>query len=183
MKANLRISIKAMSVLSGLALLAGCASPPPPAPPAPLPPPPRPRPAPAPVVKGPADWRDAAATAGDWRWRQEGGLSVARFGDTMGGSGLTLVCNPAVHTITLVRAGAATGTEPITVTTTSQKRVLSGVSQLGEPPALSATIAANDPLLDAMAFSRGRFMVEAPGFATLYLPSWPEVSRVIEDCR
>mgnify|MGYP006891167444 CR=1 FL=1 len=41
---------------------------------------------------------------------------------------------------------------------------------------------ATDPLLDAMALTKGRFAVEV-GAAKLYLPSWAEVSRVIEDCR
>jgi hypothetical protein len=41
---------------------------------------------------------------------------------------------------------------------------------------------ANDPLLDAIAFSRGRFMVTGGG-ATLAIPSWPEAARSIEDCR
>jgi hypothetical protein len=34
-----------------------------------------------------------------------------------------------------------------------------------------------------MAYSRGRFAVEINGLPTLYLPSWAEVGRVIEDCR
>jgi hypothetical protein len=34
-----------------------------------------------------------------------------------------------------------------------------------------------------MAFSRGRFAIETAGLPTLYVPSWPEVSRVVEDCR
>jgi len=34
-----------------------------------------------------------------------------------------------------------------------------------------------------MAFSRGRFALETAGQETLYLPSWPEISRVVEDCR
>ncbi len=42
---------------------------------------------------------------------------------------------------------------------------------------------AGDPLLDAMALSKGRFAVETQGMPTLYLPSWAEVTRVIEDCR
>jgi hypothetical protein len=41
---------------------------------------------------------------------------------------------------------------------------------------------ANDPLLDAIAFSRGRFLV-AGGGETLAIPSWPEAARSIEDCR
>jgi hypothetical protein len=48
---------------------------------------------------------------------------------------------------------------------------------------LSAAIAAGDPLLDAMALSKGKFAVETAGLPPLFLPSWAEVSRVIEDCR
>ena len=49
--------------------------------------------------------------------------------------------------------------------------------------ALAVTLDARDPLLDAMAFSRGRFAIEVAGQPALYLPSWSEVGRVIEDCR
>ena len=41
----------------------------------------------------------------------------------------------------------------------------------------------NDELLDAMAFSRGRFVIEQAGAPTLVVPAYPEVGRVIEDCR
>jgi hypothetical protein len=34
-----------------------------------------------------------------------------------------------------------------------------------------------------MAYSRGRFMVETAGLPALYLPSWPEVTRVVDDCQ
>ena len=40
-----------------------------------------------------------------------------------------------------------------------------------------------DPLLDQIAFSRGRFLVQAEGGPSLILPAWPEPARVIEDCR
>jgi hypothetical protein len=46
-----------------------------------------------------------------------------------------------------------------------------------------AELAASDPLLDAMAFTKGRFAVETAGQETLYVPAYPEISRVIEDCR
>lgn len=48
---------------------------------------------------------------------------------------------------------------------------------------LVVALRARDPLLDAIVFSRGRFAFEAAGEPTLYLPSWPEIGRVIEDCR
>ena len=44
-------------------------------------------------------------------------------------------------------------------------------------------MAANDPFLDSLVFSRGRFSVEVPGTPTLILPAWPEPARVIEGCR
>lgn len=42
---------------------------------------------------------------------------------------------------------------------------------------------ASDPLLDQMAFSRGRFMVTAEGGASIVVPAWPEFARVVEECR
>jgi hypothetical protein len=41
----------------------------------------------------------------------------------------------------------------------------------------------NDPILDAMAFSRGRILVEAEGQQPIILPSWAEIARIVEDCR
>ena len=60
---------------------------------------------------------------------------------------------------------------------------LSAQPQAGTVPMVVAALPARDPLLDAIAFSRGRFAVEVAGLQTLYLPSWPEITRVIEDCR
>ena len=48
---------------------------------------------------------------------------------------------------------------------------------------LAVDLPAHDSLLDAIAFSRGRFMIEVMGEAPLFLPAWPEISRVIDDCR
>ncbi len=62
-------------------------------------------------------------------------------------------------------------------------RVLS-VAADGDPPhGVSASLPANDPLLDAIGFSRGRFVVEQAGTPPLVLPAWAEVERVVEDCR
>ena len=49
--------------------------------------------------------------------------------------------------------------------------------------ALAAELPSDDPLLDEMAFSRGRFTVEAEGLEPLILPAWPEPARVVDDCR
>jgi len=42
---------------------------------------------------------------------------------------------------------------------------------------------AYDGLLDAMSFSRGRIAVTVSGTPMLVVPAWPEVARVVEDCR
>lgn len=62
-------------------------------------------------------------------------------------------------------------------------RSLAAQSATQGPASLIGVLPANDPILDAMAFSKGRFAIETAGQQTLYLPSWPEVTRVIEDCR
>lgn len=46
-----------------------------------------------------------------------------------------------------------------------------------------STRAAVDGTFDKIAYSRGRFAVEAPGAAPIAVPTWAEISRVIEDCR
>jgi len=104
------------------------------------------------------------------------GKSVARFG----GGTLALRCDQPGTTVTMLRSGSFSGRIPVTILTQHTTRTLTGI---GEPGALAITLPARDPLLDAMAFSRGRFAVEVSGLPTLYVPSWPEVSRVIEDCR
>lgn len=137
-----------------------------------------PPPAPPPPQRPTAlDWREAPITPGDWSWGMEGAASVARFA----GATLVLRCDRASGMITLARAGEAASAEPMTITTTSAARTLSAAPQSG--PAIAVTLAARDPLIDAMVFSRGRFVVDTPGLAPLYVPSWPELSRVAEDCR
>jgi hypothetical protein len=47
----------------------------------------------------------------------------------------------------------------------------------------AASVPAGDIRLDRIAFSRGRFALEAPGGGALTLPVQSEIGRVIEDCR
>ena len=140
---------------------------------------PAPRPAPALPTPAATAWADRPVTPGDWRWSMEGGQSVARFA----GGRLTLRCDPAARAVRIERgeAGApAPAPTTLTIRTQTSSRAVSAVPQAG---ALVASLGAGDPLLDAMAFSRGRFAVEGGNLPSLYVPSWTEVSRVIEDCR
>ncbi|WP_423140649.1 hypothetical protein ACOYW6_07190 [Parablastomonas sp. CN1-191] len=154
--------------------VAACATPRP-APP----PPPRPAPRPAPAPPPVADWRDRAQSPGTWTLTLAGGHTRADFG-LAGQPALRLACETP-GTVTLTRFAPATAARvPVVVTTTAQRRMLDGTVGAG---AIAVALPARDPLLDAMAYSRGRFMVEAGGSEAMLVPSWPEVSRVIEDCR
>jgi hypothetical protein len=81
----------------------------------------------------------------------------------------------------MVRSGTTSG-NMMTVRTSYSARNLP-LSIAGQPPQPFAAVAANDRLLDAMVFSRGRFTVEVPGTPMLVIPAWPEPARVVEDCR
>jgi hypothetical protein len=94
-----------------------------------------------------------------------------------------LRCDRASGKVLLLRTGAATAPLAMTITTTGTSRPLIAAPLAGPQPMIVATLPARDSLLDAIAFSRGRFMVEVQGLAPVYAPSWPELSRVIEDCR
>jgi hypothetical protein len=182
MKANRLVTTVLCSAALGALLLAGCSSAPRPAPP-PLPAPViRSSPQPAPVRPA-ADWRDVAITPGTWTWGMAGPKSVARFGTPGAAPLLSLTCEKAAGEVQLARAGTAAVPVAMAITTTTGTRQL--VSEPAASPAgwVTTRIKQRDGVLDAMAFSRGRFAVDVAGLPTLYLPSWPEVSRVIEDCR
>jgi DNA-binding transcriptional LysR family regulator len=166
-------------------LVAGCATPPP----APAPPPP-PQAAPAPVLAPPPpsqDWRETPVASGDWRWSRENGASVSRFGVAGQPPALEVRCDAARGEVVLVLAAATTastsGPVSLTITTSTLARPLVADAQTAGDARLVARVPAHDPLLDAIAFSRGRWRIEAEGRAALSVPSWPEVARVIEDCR
>jgi len=124
-----------------------------------------------------AAWADAPLSPGSWRYRREtGGQSRAQYG-LAAAPAFEFACGPG-RSVALVRGGASAG--PLTVRTTSLARTLQAAAT---GVGITAQVTANDPLLDAIAFSRGRIAVEAPGTAPLILPAWPELARVIEDCR
>ena len=142
------------------------------------------RPAPLPpVVAPPADWRDAEFTPGDWSHSPETTGSTASYGAPGSGLLLTLRCDRATRQVVLTRAGAASGSVPLSVITTSASRAFTATAQDGATPRLTVAFTPREPILDAIAFSRGRFAIEVPGLPTLTLPAWPEIGRVIEDCR
>lgn len=105
---------------------------------------------------------DQPLTPGDWSYDPVEG--EARYGD------FRLRCDGGRRQIAFSLGGA---TGPLRLRTTYGVRTLPAGARLG----------VDDPLLDELAFSRGRFTVEAQGRAPVTLPSWPEPARAIGDCR
>ena len=138
---------------------------------------------------GPADWRDAPQSPGAWSYLQEVSGSAARFGEGLAAPLLVLRCDRTRQALLIQRPSLGSGMRPITITTSSRAQQLiaapvsdSPVAQNG-PILFEVALSPSDPLLDSMAFSRGRFVVEMNGATKLVLPAWAEVGRVIEDCR
>ena len=104
--------------------------------------------------------------AGQWTY-----VATASGGEARFGSHLSLLCDKPTRTVTITRPGAPVAA--LTVVTDTQARSL--------PP--NGRLSAYDPLLDSMAFSRGRYLVAGGSAAVLVVPSWPEAARAIEDCR
>jgi hypothetical protein len=171
-------------VFASALAIAGCSETPrvvpPPAPkPAPVP---TPAPAPTPTPTLSSDWRDWPLTPGNWVYKQDGRGSVALYGLPGAEAELILRCDNGRSRVVLSRRGQ--GVASLTVRTTSTLRQLA-VQPMpnGTTPWLAADLGARDSILDAMGFSRGRFLVQGNGLPTLVVPAYAEILRVVEDCR
>lgn len=156
--------------------------------PAPTPPPvvtPAPTPTPTPVVQQPRydNWMDAPRTPGDWSYMAESGETFAIYQNGSAAPLAMIRCDLRSKRVAIGRFGAARASTTIAVKTETRAGALNATPRESVQPLMAAELDANDPLLDAMALSKGRFAMEVAGQRTLYLPSWAEVTRVIEDCR
>ena len=178
----MRFTLPSVLSVAALAVLASCVGAPAQRAPAPVPTP-RPTPVarPAPPPPPPADWQDRPNTAGDWRYQVDGAGSVALFGADAQSSLFIIRCDRATRRIALLRPGPAQAA--MTVRTSYGAVNWPASAPAGTIAATQAIRAASDATLDQIAYSRGRFAVEVQGLEMLVLPSWAEVSRVVEDCR
>lgn len=174
--------IRCLTVAAASLTLAACSA----AVPTPSAPPPQQQPRPTrpapPPPPASTDWMDMPQTPGDWRYSAGSGQTRASYGSNYGAAQaiFAVTCDLGSRAITLARAGSATAPVGMRIRTETTERVLSASPH---DASVSAALPPRDALLDAMAFSKGRFAVEVTGMTPLYLPSWIEVSRVLEDCR
>ena len=132
-------------------------------------------------AQGIGDWRTGPLAPGTWTYRGLSDGSEAVFTDARVTPRVVVKCSRAARVITLTLASAAPGSA-ITLATSETQRTLPA-SFNAQTSQIIAQIVGTDAILDAMAFSRGRFALSVAGGATLVVPAWPEVARSIEDCR
>ncbi|MDE1467947.1 hypothetical protein [Aurantiacibacter sp. D1-12] len=131
------------------------------------------------------NWQDAPQTPGDWRYVSEPTETLAVFGTGRTPDTVELIirCDLATRRVGIARSGRANGQVEMLIRTETQDRTLTATPVNAAAPLLTVELSARDSLLDAIVFSKGRFAVEAPGTNGLYAPAYPEITRVMEDCR
>lgn len=134
------------------------------------------------------EWRALQRAPGDWSWSESEGRSRAEFGEATGaqaqaqaqGWQFAIVCASEFARISLIRRAPSTDGAIFDVWTTHENR---RYQARHEDRAAVITFEAADDILDAIALSRGHFGIAVEGTEPLLIPSWSEVTRVIEDCR
>ena len=134
------------------------------------------------------DWRDVPLPAGDWSWAPRAGGSEARYGKSGTPPIAIMACDRAAGTVRIavptMDAQQTGATRSATITTSTSTNTFVATPQGTDAlQTLAITLPTSNRMLDAMAYSRGRFRIEINGLAPVVLPSWSEVGRVVEDCR
>jgi len=147
---------------------------------------PAPTPTPLPVIREPSfdSYLDAPQTPGTWEYANDRGETLAFYG--VGEAYRFIIrCDKSTRRIGLARLAENASASPrvmeISTETTTRNLTAEPITSTGR--LVAADLSPRDPLLDAMAITKGRFAVGVEGERTLYLPAWAEVTRVIEDCR
>ena len=130
-----------------------------------------------------SQWRNGPISAGDWFYSDDVDETFAGFGASAMAPQLVLRCDKSRKVIGIARMGSTfEGSLPLLVQTGTGERQLSAQrEEFGDIH--FAELPAADRFLEDIAFSRGRFAVTLAGEETLRIPAYPEITRVIEDCR
>ncbi|MEO9462636.1 MAG: hypothetical protein ABJ242_07870 [Marinomonas sp.] len=141
------------------------------------------QPLPQPVQQRFSNYLDAPQTRGNWSYQTAAFGSQALFAQAGSTPSFAFNCHRAEGRISLMQSASGQTARTMTVRTETTARTLTAQPSPNSVTVIRANLSANDRLLDAMAITKGRIAVETQGLPALYLPAWPEISRVIEDCR
>jgi hypothetical protein len=127
------------------------------------------------------DLSTATPIGGTWSYAATGDGNEASFSNASGAVQLTVHCTRATRRVSIAKAAGAAA-PLLNVWTSSLTR---SVPSAFNPATgrLTIDLAPYDPLLDALATSRGRIGFSVGTEPALVVPAWPEAARVIEDCR
>ena len=127
------------------------------------------------------DYTNSRTVDGSWAYAATAGGAEATFRNGAGQPQLFLTCVRASRQLVIARPGV--GAVPfLQVWTSSVTRNLPA-SFNPATGRISASLSATDPLLDALALSRGRIAAGVAGQPAIVAPAWGEISRVVEECR
>lgn len=134
------------------------------------------------------EYLDAPQTPGSWSYVDQPRETLALYETTEFQALFALRCSPdrtlqMARLVTKADSGEFASERVMRVTAETTSRLLATAIVPGQDAAHMAELDPGDPLFDAIAITKGRFMVEVEGETPLYLPAWVEVGRVIEDCR
>ena len=127
------------------------------------------------------DFSTAPVAAGSWTYKAMPGGSEARFIDTGGTARLMIRCTKMSRQVNISHTSAISAPSIFVWTSSASRNVPARFE--ANAMRVTADLSAFDPLLDAIAFSRGRVAVVMAGGSPLVVPAWPEAARTIEDCR
>jgi hypothetical protein len=127
------------------------------------------------------DLGTATPIAGSWSYGAASDGSEATFASYGSPVQLWIRCARATRRVSIARP-AASAAPFLNIWTSAQTR---SVAASFNPATgrITAELGAYDSLLDALANSRGRVGFTTGTQPSLVLPAWPEIARVIEDCR
>jgi len=127
------------------------------------------------------DFSYSPVIAGAWVYRAVTGGSEASFVDSSGATRMVIACGKVTRLVTLSRI-STTPASGLSFWASSATRQLN--ARFDQPAGrVIAQVGGMDPLLDGLAFSRGRFAIMMAGSPALVLPADPEIAHVVEDCR
>ena len=127
------------------------------------------------------DFSNSPVTPGSWTYRDVVGGSEATFVDGTGTARAVFTCGKVTRLVTLSRISIAPAAG-LSIWTSSASRDLPSRFDANARRVI-VQLGAADSLLDAIAFSRGRFALSMAGSPALVLPAGTEIAHIVEDCR
>ena len=128
-----------------------------------------------------ADLGAATPSEGSWTYAATPQGSDANFANASGAAQLWVHCTRATRRVTISKSATAAAAALNIWTSSLTKSVPSSFNPATSR--LTIDLSNYDPLLDAIATSRGRIGFSVGSEPPLVLPAWAEAAHVIEDCR